>query len=83
MDHRTRLPFDPVDRAVAASFRPAGMNEPEECSTGYVARRLHTSREVVYKWRRNGLTVEAADRLACHLNLHPAILWPDEWSTAA
>jgi hypothetical protein len=79
VDHRTRLPFDPVDRAVAASFR----HETEECAAGYVARRLHTSREVVYKWRRNGLTVAAADRLACHLNLHPAILWPDEWSTAA
>lgn len=83
MNHRTRLPFAPVEQTVAAGFRPASMYEPEECTAGYVARRLHTSREMVYKWRRTGLTVATADRLALHLALHPAILWPDEWSDAA
>jgi hypothetical protein len=83
MNHRTRLPFAPIEREVAAGFRPASSQELDTCTAGYVARRLHTSREVVYKWRRTGLTVAAADRLACHLNLHPAILWPEEWSEAA
>ena len=76
--HSARLPFEPLERAVVA-----GHDVPGECTTGHVARRLHTSREVVYKWRRRGLTITTADRLAVHLGLHPAIVWPTEWSDAA
>ena len=42
------------------------------------AARLGVGPKQLYRWRENGLTWVAADRVAIRLGVHPVLLWP-EW----
>lgn len=42
-----------------------------------LARALGCAHEQVSRWRSNGLPLDAADRLAVALGLHPVEVWPD------
>ena len=33
----------------------------------------------VYRWRRRGVRLDIADRLAIRLGVHPAAIWGDHW----
>lgn len=33
----------------------------------------------VHRWSRAGLAEQWADRAACRLGIHPALIWPDYW----
>ncbi|CAN5881659.1 hypothetical protein BH23ACT2_BH23ACT2_24290 [soil metagenome] len=46
-----------------------------------LAAELGVSKMVVAQWRVRGLSHPQADRVACHFNLHPVLLWP-EWVDA-
>jgi hypothetical protein len=48
-----------------------------------MARRLNRDTQTVYHYRRTGrLNVWAADRYACSIGLHPALVWGNDWWTA-
>ncbi|MCU1451942.1 MAG: hypothetical protein JWN46_88 [Acidimicrobiales bacterium] len=38
---------------------------------------LGVCRRTILRWRARGVDEWTADRLACALNLHPAVVWPD------
>jgi transcriptional regulator with XRE-family HTH domain len=47
-----------------------------------IAERCAVSATAVAKWRHGGqLRASTADRVATRLDLHPSLLWPDEWWT--
>ena len=43
-----------------------------------LSRAVGVQRTQLAHWRRNGVPVDSADRLACALGRHPAEFWP-EW----
>lgn len=47
---------------------------------GEIARLVGVDRVTVMRWRQKGcLTIDAADRLACALDLHPIVIWGDDY----
>lgn len=46
-------------------------------SVSALARALDCDRVQVSKWRRDGLPMASADRLAVALGMHPVEVWPD------
>lgn len=45
-----------------------------------LARALGRDRAQVGRWRRQGVTLLSADRIAVALGLHPVEVWPDWYS---
>jgi hypothetical protein len=43
-----------------------------------LARAVRVGRTQLAHWRRDGVPIDSADRLACGLGRHPAEVWP-EW----
>ena len=56
------------------------MLAPDFFTAHCTATRLDVHEKQIYRWRSGGIPRYTADRLACHLNLHPAIVWPDWWA---
>jgi hypothetical protein len=54
----------------------------EAGSLAQIADQLDISTRTVTRLRTHGLSERLADRYACRVNLHPAIVWP-EWATLA
>ncbi|MBW3536188.1 MAG: hypothetical protein KY395_00270 [Actinobacteria bacterium] len=46
-------------------------------SVSGLARALRRDRVQVSKWRRDGLPMASADRIAVALGMHPVEVWPD------
>jgi lambda repressor-like predicted transcriptional regulator len=46
-------------------------------SVSGLARALGRDRAQLAKWRRDGLPIMSADRLAVAVGMHPVELWPD------
>ena len=72
-----RYPFDPIDRRFP--FRPTGGSPDEPLG---LAALLGTSNARIGHYRKAGLTVDAADRMAVRLGMHPAQLWPSWFEDA-
>lgn len=64
-----RLPFDPL----ASRLGDLPVLE--------VARRVDVDSRQVYRWRKAGLTVDQADRLAVLAGFHPAEIW-QQWGAS-
>jgi hypothetical protein len=84
LEHVMRLPFAPVE-AYARQARPDLANAPTPNDPGAwndarLAEVLGVPLRYISRWRKAGLTVHRADRLAAALNLHPALLWPRQWA---
>lgn len=46
-----------------------------------IATRCGVTRAVVVSWHKRGLSLRAADRVACHVGLHPILIWGrDYWN---
>lgn len=76
----TRLPFQDVEHFLAgfvAEHRHPGRDD----STAILARRLNTARQVIRRWRAEGLSERQADRIAVTLDQHPSAIFTD-WDTA-
>lgn len=71
-----RLPWEPLGDVIA---RIEVNREPCGRSPKAIARVLDRSPRMVYRWRRLGLTVTAADELCHRIGRHPAEIWPDAW----
>lgn len=72
-----RFDFAPLRRYVT---QQAGVST---YSLQQIARDLGVCESQPSKWQRRGLTTAAADRAAIRLGLHPSLLWPEWWETAA
>lgn len=79
-----RLAFAPIEEYIQVRFGNRVI--PTVCNGGewtlqspqdMLALTIGTGRSTIYKWRREGVTVDTADRIAIALGLHPSTLWPD------
>lgn len=46
------------------------------------AETLGVDRRTLHRWKVYGVDERRADELAVRANLHPMVLWPDEWSAS-
>jgi len=71
----SRLPARPLQRAVDLRRRSLGMSLDQfGAYLGVTGRTLH--RLMGSRW----IGIYAADHMAIRLGLHPALLWPKEWT---
>lgn len=83
-----RLPWEPAERIILQRCRDKGTNltdRGDDRSTAAIVDYLgilNIGRETVYGWRRGGITVPSADRVAGELGYYPAAIWP-EWEHVA
>lgn len=40
-----------------------------------------TDRRNIYRWRKTGLTMSTADKVATYVGCHPVSIWGEEWFT--
>lgn len=79
----TRLPFEPLANLCLVAWREpnpsptVGGRRAPITDVRRVADVLGVNRRAVYRWQTAGLTIEAADRMATALGLHPLEVWPD------
>jgi hypothetical protein len=52
------------------------INHADDTITG---ERFGVTRSAVMRWKRNGVSVVTADRLACHIGVHPYIIWGNDY----
>lgn len=80
-----RLPLAPLDELARLRARklPRGTTGDSYTQADWSDRDLADSlavgRREVSRWRRDGLTITAADRAATALGEHPSAVWPDWW----
>jgi len=65
---------------VEARWRPSSHFVSHIAFNGKAAQVLGCNRKTVYRWAAKGLCAESADRVAHHLGMHPANIWPNWWS---
>lgn len=63
---------------IRVSIRPLleFMNHENDTVT---AGRLGTTRGQVVRWKREGISILTADRLACHIGEHPYTIWGNDY----
>lgn len=81
------LPFDALERWILTNDPPQRVDRSRHANTkctvamltpaAYAAERLGVHRAVVHRWRRRGMTIRDADRVAIALGTHPMLIWPD------
>jgi hypothetical protein len=54
------------------------LRDPEQSDEQF-AESIGASRSKLKNWRRNGIRLYAADRLAISLGHHPSYFWPEYW----
>ena len=81
--HTMRLPFGPVERRVGLARRPVddfaegGIREYGTCRS--CAEQLGVTMRTVIRYRKDGLSLDQADRVAFALGLHPFDLWASDY----
>jgi transcription elongation factor Elf1 len=76
-----RFDFDTLAAWIKARNITDNEHTGANADVSYMAKRLGIDRVTVYYYRRNGLSCTTADRLATHLNVHPAQVWPTWWDS--
>jgi hypothetical protein len=71
-----RLPFAPLEHVLAGITIN---REPCLHNPGALAKVAGVTARQIYRWRTDGMTVLAADRVCCRINRHPAEIW-DTWA---
>jgi hypothetical protein len=83
-----RLPYRPLERVLhlrwdAPAVEGRGKADHGDhglfCD-GQAAVLLGVRRDDIPRYRRHGLTPRMADRLACHIGLHPLLIWGEAWA---
>lgn len=81
---RTKQPRFPIEPLLAL-LQQEGLNGSEgSAGTGdarinnsYLARRTGMNRATFSRYRKEGIPLYEADRVAISLSLHPCLVWPD------
>jgi PAS domain-containing protein len=70
----TTLPLEPLRRAVANG---------RDVTMGELADLLEASRDAVFRWRRDGMTLRSAETFAERAGFHPIEVWPNYYEVSA
>ena len=62
----------------ARPYSLAPLRRVHPISAGQMAELVGVSRRTICRWQNSGLTETQADRAACALGTHPALVWP-QW----
>lgn len=73
----TRFPFGPL----AAVLRREAHASGREYGMSYIADRLGVENRQAWQWQKDGMTLRMADRAACRIGFHPAVIWQDLYWT--
>ena len=75
VDHARRLPARPLQTVLQTMKRIHGLSSQQ------LALQLGVSSRTLDRlMKATDLRYDVADRMACRLRSHPALLWPKEWS---
>lgn len=90
-----KLPFAPLTDALGQVFYEQPLRDCAEwrcwrmnqstwklktgSNTGTLAELTGYNRRTLVRWRREGIPLEDADRIAVALGLHPASIWSEWW----
>lgn len=84
MRFRPTVPFAPLAVAVppAPQLRPAGRMDIEMMigTERQVADLIGVAPRTCYRWKRNGVPLDDADRIAVALGMHPFAIWGEAWA---
>ena len=78
-----RVSFADLESFLANSQEDAELRQFVSVTTtckvlpGVLAQRTGVTRNSIYRWRETGIPLFAADRIACHMGVHPLVIWPD------
>ena len=77
-----RYPLAPLAAHLGITLGQIGGHQPGQNPTGIaaLAERLKLSPTMLYRLRHHGLSPDQADRLACRVGVHPAMIWPTWWA---
>lgn len=76
-----RFPFAPLEPLIEARWAPSP-NVQTISIVGKAHSVLGFDRNLIYRWIKDGLSIDAADRVAVQLGLHPSVIWPDWFQSA-
>jgi hypothetical protein len=68
-----RVPLDPLLAWVWANVTR------EPVSVIQTAKVVGVDNSQLHRWRRTGVRLDLADRLAIRLGVHPAVIWGEHW----
>lgn len=81
----TTFPYDAIEPFVRTAWERQHLS-PDKVTVigwrGQLAAVLGVKASTINRWPRD-LTAARADRIACALDLHPAVVWPDWWDAIA
>lgn len=85
-----RLPYEPLERVLCLRWDAPAVEGRGKAPhgdhglfcDGQAATLLGVRRDDIPRFRRDGLTPSMADRLACHIGLHPLLVWRRAWLCA-
>lgn len=63
-------------------FEPLRVMFAEGTSDTQIAQAVEKHHGVIQRWKRKGLSIYTADKIACHIGVHPSHIWGEEWWTA-
>jgi len=67
-----KLPFEPLRTMFV-----------DGTSDARIAEAIDKHCSVINRWKRKGLPIYTADKIACHIGVHPSHIWGEEWWTAS
>ena len=72
-----KMPWPALERVAKVPIRQESAVTP---SRGDYARAFGVDRQVIDRWKKNGIPWEKADRIAVEvLGTHPGTIWPEWW----
>lgn len=74
-----KFDFAPLEPLIEAAWRPISDHQRHISVIGKAAQLTGIDNATFHKWRRDGLSRWAADRVACRLGYHPGLIWPNWW----
>jgi hypothetical protein len=76
----TRFDFAALEPIINAAWRPNSEGEARAGLSAKTAALTGIHRSMVSRYRRNGIPVLQADRIAVALGRHPGEIWPEWWA---
>ena len=80
-----RFPFAPLERQAELRFpeQDRERNGQPKTPAALLFHAAGLGRHLISRWRRDGVPLDGADRLAMALGEHPCAVWPEWWDVEA